>query len=55
MSETPPIVRPSPADLAFMESDKIADLFVEAAAILSAREETAEIQRAEVRRVRRMG
>lgn len=55
MSETPPIVRPSPADLAFMPSDKIADLLVEAAAILSAREETDEIQRAEVRRIGRIG
>jgi hypothetical protein len=54
MSENPPIVRPSPADLAFMDSDKIADLLVEAAAILSERQDTAEIQSAEVRRVRRM-
>lgn len=53
MSEHPPVVRPSPADLAFMESAKIADLAVEALAILSAREETAEIQRAEVRRIGR--
>ena len=54
MSENPPIVRPSPADLAFMESAAVADLLVEAAAILSAREETDEIQRAEVRRIGRI-
>lgn len=54
MSENPPIVRPSPADLAFMESAAVADMLVEAAAILSAREETDEIQRAEVRRLKRI-
>ena len=34
MPETPPIARPTPADLAFMPSEKIADLVLEGLAIL---------------------
>lgn len=37
MSENPPVVRPSPADLAFMDSAKIADMIAEGLAVLAER------------------
>ena len=43
MPETPPIARPTPADLAFMPSEKIADLVLEGLAILRDRANLAHI------------
>lgn len=51
MSETTPIARPTAADLAFMPSEKIADLVLEGLAILSARDDLTEIQAAQARRL----
>ncbi len=51
MSENPPIVRPSPADVPFMASEKIAALVAAGLAELAARGEFALLDKAQAERL----